>query len=246
METLSVGQFSLVANLMSFTIATMGASALFFFLSRDSVAPQYRSALTLTGLVVAIAAYHYFRIAESWHDAYALEGGAYVASGAGFNDAYRYADWLLTVPLLVIELVLVLGLAKEETRSLSTRLATAAAVMVLLGYPGEVAESTGTRIVFWVLAMIPFLYILRVLFTEFSSAIDRQKENVRGLVANARTVLLVTWSFYPLAYLGPELGLSGSSAETFVQVGYTIADVTAKAGFGMLIYAIARAKSEAA
>ena len=94
--------------------------------------------------------------------------------------------------------------------------------------------------------MIPFLYILRVLFTEFSSAIDRQKENVRGLVANARTVLLVTWSFYPLAYLGPELGLSGSSAETFVQVGYTIADVTAKAGFGMLIYAIARAKSEAA
>ena len=243
MEPLSVGQFSLVANLMSFTIAAMGASALYFFLSREIVAPRYRSALVLSGLVVAIAAYHYFRIAESWNAAYTLDNGVYVASGAGFNDAYRYADWLLTVPLLVIELVLVLGLSKEETRSLSLRLGGAAALMVALGYPGEVAAGTGTRLFFWAAAMLPFLYILRVLYTEFSGAIDRQAENVRGLVGNARTVLLVTWSFYPLAYLGPELGLSGSSAETFVQVGYTIADVTAKAGFGLLICAIAKAKS---
>lgn len=244
MESLSVGQFSLVANLMSFTIAAMGASALYFFLQRDSVAPQYRSALTLSGLVVAIAAYHYFRIAESWNAAYTFQDGAYVASGAGFNDAYRYADWLLTVPLLVIELVLVLGLSKVETRQMSLKLGGAAALMVALGYPGEVAEGTGARMFFWLAAMIPFAYILRVLFTEFSEGIDRQKDNVRGLVNNARTVLLVTWSFYPLAYLGPELGLSGAGAETFVQVGYTIADVTAKAGFGLLIYAIAKAKSE--
>merc|ERR1740129_441212 len=36
-------------------------------------------------------------------------------TGAPFNDAYRHMDWLLTVPLLLIEMLLV-GLA-EATRS---------------------------------------------------------------------------------------------------------------------------------
>ena len=243
MEALSVGQFSLVSNLMSFTVAAMGAAALYFFLSRDQVTPQYRPALVLSGLVVAIAAYHYFRIGESWQAAYAFQDGRYVSTGAGFNDAYRYADWLLTVPLLVIELVLVLGLSSRQTRSLATKLASAAAIMVALGYPGEVADSTGARLFFWTAAMVPFGYILYVLSTEFGDALSRQQENVQGLIALARRVLLVTWAFYPIAYLGPELGLSGAGAETFVQVGYTLADVTAKAGFGLIILAIAKAKS---
>ena len=59
----------------------------------------------LSTMVVGIAGYHYFRIFGSWEAAYVLEGGAYVASGTPFNDAYRYMDWLLTVPLLVVELL---------------------------------------------------------------------------------------------------------------------------------------------
>lgn len=39
--------------------------------------------------------------------------------------------------------------------------------------------------------------------------------------------------------------MTSPSATVGVQVGYAIADILAKAGYGVMIYAIARAKSEA-
>merc|ERR1711918_274667 len=78
-------------------------------------------ALCYTGLVTFIAFYHY-RIFHS------------------FNDAYRYMDWLLTVPLLLIEIVLVMKLSPEETKKQSLRLGVLSGLMILNGYPGEKEE----------------------------------------------------------------------------------------------------------
>ena len=80
-------------------------------------------------------------------------------TGVPFNDAYRYMDWLLTVPLLLIEIILVMDLSDEETVSKSWQLGSAAALMIILGYPGELIleqSKLGTRWIFWCLAMIPF------------------------------------------------------------------------------------------
>ena len=245
METLTTNQYALITNLMSLTIAAMGAAALFLFLSRSQVAPKLRPALTISGVVVAIACYHYFRIYDSFTAAYAFAEGLYQPTGKPFNDAYRYADWLLTVPLLVIELVAVLALAKPMARSLAVRLAVAALAMIALGYPGEVSGDTTTRWIFWGAAMLPWVYIMYVLFGQFGEAISRQPASVQPLVSTARLLVLITWAFYPIAYLGPELGFAGASGETFVQVGYTIADICAKVGLGLYIYFIARGKTEA-
>merc|ERR1712224_618294 len=114
------------------------------WLQIPNVAKKYRTALTITGLVTFIATYHYFRIFNSWNDAFDVKfddkTGDYAVSltGAPFNDAYRYVDWILTVPLLLIELILVMGLPAEETVSKSWTLGVASAVMVALGYPGEI------------------------------------------------------------------------------------------------------------
>ena len=67
---LTLFQYGLITNLMSLTVAGMGAAALFFFLSRPQVAPAYRPALLLSGIVVAIACYHYFRIYGSFSGDY--------------------------------------------------------------------------------------------------------------------------------------------------------------------------------
>lgn len=243
---LSVAQFSTVSNMFSLTIATMGASALFFFLSRSSVAPKYRPALMVSGLVVSIACYHYFRIYESWHAAYALTGSIFKETPVKFNDAYRYADWILTVPLLMVELIAVLALPRDQSRGLLPRLVVAATLMIGLGYPGEIASDSTTRWIFWTASMIPFLYILFVLFTELTRSLATQPVAVRGLVSAARGVLLVTWAFYPIAYAIITItGTESPVGQVALQVGYTIADITAKAGYGMLIYFMARAKSEA-
>ncbi len=245
MPTLSPTEYSLITNVMSLCCAAMLAGALFFFNARWQVAPKYRPAMLISALVPSIACYHYFRIFESFSRAYTLTNGSYVASGLPFNDAYRYADWLLTVPLLVIELVAVLALPKSVSRGLIIKLSSAAALMIALGYPGEISSNVTTRWTFWALSMTPWLFIMYTLFTEFSQAYSRQSDEVKSLVGAARGLLLLTWSFYPIAFLAPMVGLAGGTAECALQIGYTVADIVAKVGLGIYIYVIASTKSEA-
>lgn len=244
MSEITVGQFNLVYNAFSFTIAVMGAATAFFWLQRAHVAPVYRAALTISGIVTAIALYHYFRILDSWDGAFTVLNGEITQTGKTFNDAYRYVDWLLTVPLLLIELILVMRLTRSETLSKSLRLGGAAALMVVLGYPGEASGETSVRLVFWAAAMIPFVYIVYQLFVGLRDSLARQPEGARGLVNAARWITVLTWAFYPVVFLFPIIGLTGAATTAAVQIGYTAADILAKAAFGVLIYMIAVRKSE--
>ena len=243
MDTINLGQYLLVYNAFSFTFATMAAATLFLWFGRSQVAPAYKTALTISGLVCAIAAYHYFRIFESWGAAYEQKDGVLIVTGVAFNDAYRYVDWLLTVPLLLIELILVMRLTQSETTSKCLRLGFAAALMIILGYPGEIAADNGTRALWGTLSTIPFLYIVWELFKGLGESIERQPESVRKLVKDARLITFAAWGFYPIVYMIPYTGLGGGTVETAVQIGYTIADLVAKAGVGVLIYVIAVRKS---
>jgi bacteriorhodopsin len=222
----------------------MLAAFVFFILGQSRLAPKYRISLIVSALVVGIAAYHYFRIAESWGHAYTLTGGVYKPTGIPFNDAYRYVDWLLTVPLLLVELILVLNLKREESSSLLTKLTIAAFLMIATGYPGEISSDGTTRAVWGFISTLPFAYIVYILWVELGKVMGNQPERVRVLFRNMRLLILATWGFYPIVYMAPFIGLSGASADVSIQVGYTIADVLAKAGYGVLIYAVARNKSE--
>ncbi len=242
--TLSAGQYDLVYNSFSFVIAAMGASLLFFVLIRGSVAPRHRLAITLSSIVVAIALYHYVRIFNSWVDAFTYTGGVYIQDGIPFNEAYRYVDWLLTVPLLLAELVVVLRLDQGKTRSLLVRLTVAALAMIVAGYPGELAAADSTAKIVWgVVGTLPFIYIVYVLFVELGNSLGRQAPGVVRLLSGLRWILLITWSVYPIAYFLPVIIDDAVTAELARQVGYSAADVLAKPLFGLLVLAIALAKS---
>jgi bacteriorhodopsin len=248
--SLSSGQFLLVYQMLSITIATMGAAFIFFVLARTQVGEKYRPALLVSAIVVGVACYHYVRIFNSWTEAYGISAGSdvYAATGIAFNDAYRYADWVLTVPLLLVEAVAVLALAPNIAGGMIARLALAAFIMIVTGYPGEISDNTGTRLLWGTISTIPFIYILYVLWVQLGQAMEKQPERVRILTRNLRLLLLGSWGFYPIAYLLPVvLGGSGLSASGLValQVGYSLADIIAKAGFGVLIYFIAREKTMA-
>jgi bacteriorhodopsin len=244
-ESLSVGQYGFIANAFSFGLAVMASATLFLWLMKSQVAPAYQMAITISGLVTAIAAYHYLQIMLSWDNAATVNTGQVLATGEGFNRAYRYVDWLLTVPLLLIELILVMKLSNSETFSRSVKLGGAAALMIILGYPGEVAETMQTRLIFWVLSMIPFLYIVRELVVGLKESISKQPDTVKGLIKGAAYLVIVSWAFYPIVYLLPLIGISGSDALVAVETGYTIADIVSKAVFGLLIFVIAMRKSVA-
>jgi len=152
-------------------------------------------------------------------------------------------DWLLTVPLLLIELILVMKLPKAETVALSWKLGLASAVMVALGYPGEIQDDLSVRWFWWALAMVPFAYVVITLVAGLNEATSKQPESVKGLVAAARYLTVVSWLTYPFVYIIKNIGLAGTVATTYEQVGYSVADVVAKAVFGVLIWAIASGKS---
>ncbi|MGB1724308.1 MAG: bacteriorhodopsin, partial [Ilumatobacteraceae bacterium] len=132
-------------------------------------------------------------------------------------------------PLLVIELLIVLGVANEVRKGLMRKLVPATVLMIALGYPGEVSSDTGTKWLWWVLAMIPFVYILWVLYGQRQEASSRESGAVAGAIKNATVVLLVTWCVYPIAYLFPVFDANSQGLEVLRQVGYTFADITAKA-----------------
>jgi len=247
MEVTTIGQYELVYNAISFGIAAFAAATIFFWFGRSQVAPQYRVAVTITGLVTFVALYHYLRIFESWRAAYNVANGTLTATGVPFNNAYRYVDWLLTVPLLLVELILVMRLPASESVSKSLRLSIAAALMIVLGYPGEVSGGIDTaRLIWGLISMVPFVYIVYSLYVGLGESISRQPENVRGLVRLARNLTVFSWFFYPIVYFAPfVLPMSGGTATAVIQTGYTIADLTSKAIFGLLIYTIAVRKSEA-
>jgi bacteriorhodopsin len=196
-------------------------------------------------MVTFIAGYHYLRIFDSFK--HATTDGTVLLDGSqnAFNEAYRYVDWLLTVPLLLVEVVAVLALTAAVSRSLIMRLVPASAAMIALGYPGEISEVQGTQILFGVLSTIPFLYILYVLFVELGKSLDRQPAGVAETVGRLRLLLIATWGVYPIAYIFNIVGDASASSFVTVQVGYTIADVLAKCVFGLTILKIARMKSMA-
>lgn len=243
---LTVGEYSLVYNMLSFCIASMVFSGLFFIIAKDRVAPQYRMSIILSTMVVGIAGYHYFRIFGSWEAAYVMEGASYVASGTPFNDAYRYMDWLLTVPLLVVELLLLCSVAAERKEGLIFNTVVATVLMLIFGYLGETSGGTSltdARGIFGFLSTVPFAYIVWVLWNEVTVAMADKEGHLKVLYRNIRLLLLFTWGYYPIVYMAPFV-MDAAAATVNVQVGYTIADVAAKAGYGCLIYAIAKAKSD--
>ncbi len=243
MEKLVTSNDQLVYNAFSFAVAAMAISFVYYLVSRSRVSPAYRSAVTMSAMICGIAAYHYWRMFNNFSD------------GAPWNEGYRYADWLLTVPLLVAELVAVSGIAKDKVKGVTTKLAVAAVLMIAFGYPGEIAEpGSSASMMWWAIAMVPFLYILWELFAgEVGKALKGQSGEIGKKLNNLRYVLLVTWTVYPIAYLlgdsesflAKAFDLSAGDSSTLIQVGYTVADVLAKPGYGLLILGIAIARSKA-
>ena len=246
MLKLDSNQWNLIYNIFSFGLVSMLACTVYTLVSQQRVLAKYRNALVMSSMVTFIAAYHYMRIFNSFNESSADMTVNISGAQGSFNEAYRYVDWLLTVPLLLVEVVAVLALTKSVSTSLITRLVPASAAMIALGYPGEISSDQNTQIMYGVLSTIPFLYILYVLFVELGKSLANQPAGVAETVGRLRLLLIATWGVYPISYiLG--MGEGMASAEQFigVQVGYTIADVLAKCVFGLTIFKIARMKSMA-
>merc|ERR1712146_683517 len=193
---------------------------------------------------------------NSWVDAYsytagtvvdgALEMKAPTLTGVPFNDAYRYMDWLLTVPLLLIEILLVMNLSAEEYNSKAWVLGLGSALMIVSGYYGElvVTGDLTPRWVCWFASMAFFLYIVYELLVGLAAATASEADPViASKIGTAQVMTVISWCTYPVVYLFPMLGFSAAKAVVSIQMGYCVSDIISKCGVGLVIYQISYAKS---
>jgi bacteriorhodopsin len=242
---MSTDQYLTVMNVFSLSVALFAGFAALFILLRRNVAPAYSIAVSMMAAIMIMAGYHYFRIYSNWGVSFALRGGEFVPTGYPFSYAYRYADWLGTVPLLVTASILVLDLGRDKSTSLVSRLSVSAVLMVLLGYLGEGEYSNmAVRATWGAAASLPFGYILFILWGEMTQVLHFESARVRVLFSGLRFMLLASWGFYPVVYMLPLFGLGGPEHTALIQIGNSAADLLAKIGVGLMILAIAREKTE--
>ena len=243
-------QYQAVYNVLSFALASMMATTLYLWFRMFAVKDQYQSAVCISGLVTFIAAYHYIRIFNSWVDAYSYAPDVKdpTLTGVPFNDAYRYMDWLLTVPLLLLEIIFCMTLSPEETSKEAWSLGISSALMIAVGYPGElvIKGNLSFRLVCFCFSFAVFLFIVYKLLVGLKGAIAKETNpDVASMLNQVCLATVVSWCTYPVVYLFPFLNLSGAQAVVGIQLGYCVSDVISKCGVGFLIYNITKAKSEA-
>ena len=249
-------QYQAVYNVLSFALASMMATTMYLWFRASAVSDKYKSAVYISGLVTFIAAYHYIRIFNSWVDAYHYAPGALVdgaletqnptLTGVPFNDAYRYMDWLLTVPLLLIEILLVMKLDEATYTGKAQTLGAGSALMIISGYYGElfVTGNLTPRWICWCLSMVFFLYIVYELLVGLANATNSETDPViKSKIQVAQVMTVISWCTYPVVYLFPMLGINAAQAVVSIQVGYCASDIISKCGVGLTIYQISYAKS---
>ena len=220
---------------ISFWIISMAlvASTVFFFLERDRVSAKWKTSLTVSGLVTLVAAVHYFYMRDVW-----------VATGST-PTVFRYIDWLITVPLLMIEFYLILSAIAKVPAGVFWRLMIGTLVMLVGGYLGE-AGYIGVWAGF-IIGMVGWIFILYEIFIGEAGKINAQSAPpaVRSAFSTMRWIVTIGWAIYPLGYFfGYLTGSSPESSANALNIIYNAADVLNKIAFGLIIWTVAVSESE--
>ena len=221
---------------ISFWLISMAlvASTAFFFIETQRVEGKWKTSLTVSGLVTLVAAVHYFYMRDVW-----------IATGET-PTVYRYIDWLITVPLLMIEFYLILRAIANVSSGIFWRLTIGTLIMLVGGYAGEAGYMNGW--LGFVIGMVGWFYILYEIFAGEAGKLSAEQapESVKSAFSTMRWIVTIGWAIYPLGYFYGYLatGDPAGSADS-LNVIYNLADVLNKIAFGVIIWNVAVTESEA-
>lgn len=221
----------------TFWIATnlMLAFTMFFFMEIGDVPMRWRRSVLVSGLVTGVAFWNYIYMRDTW------------VKTQQTPTVYRYCDWLITVPLLMVEFYLILGAVADISSSVFNRLFYGSIVMLLGGWAGEVGL-IGCLPGF-VIGMLGWFYIINEIYMGEAAQVSQKVTNsaVRMAYSTCRTIVGVGWIIYPLGYFicyliapgSPDAYAFGYQSQSVLSVIYNLADLINKGAYGMFIYAAA-------
>ncbi len=220
---------------ISFWVISMAlvAATAFFFLEIQRVSGKWKTSLTVSGLVTLVASVHYFYMRDVW-----VETGS-------TPTVYRYIDWLITVPLLMVEFYLILAAITKVPGGVFWRLMIGTLVMLIGGYLGE-AGVIGVWPGF-IIGMLGWVYILKEIFAGEASKISAESApaSVQSAFKLMRNIVTIGWAIYPIGYfLGYLTGAEPGSSDDMLNIVYNIADVVNKIAFGVIIWTVAVSETD--
>ena len=212
---------------ISFWVISMGmlAATAFFFLERGSVAAGWRTSVTVAGLITGIAFIHYMYMRGVW-----------ISTGDS-PTVYRYIDWLITVPLQMVEFYLILSAVKKMPSGIFWRLLIGSVVMLVGGYLGEAGYIN--KMLGFIIGMAGWIYVLYEIFSGEAGKAAAKSGNKALVTAFGalRMIVTVGWAIYPLGYVFGYL--TGGVDDASLNVIYNLADFLNKIAFGLVIWAAA-------
>jgi|TARA_B100001964_G_scaffold207331_1_gene239151 bacteriorhodopsin len=212
----------------TFWLVSIGclAATAFFFLESGLVAPEWRASIIVAGLITGIAFIHSMYMRNMW-----------VTTGDS-PTIYRHIDWLITMPLLIIEFYLVLSAVKKISSSIFWKLLIGALIMVSGSYAGQAGYiHSFLGFVIW---MTGWIFILYELSSGNTGKLVARSSN-NDLVTSfeiMRMIVTIGWTIYPLGYVFGYL--TGGLDSNTLNVIYNFGDFINKIGFGIVIWVVAR------
>ena len=209
----------------------MVAATVFFLMESLRFKGKWRTSMVVGALVTLVAAVHYFYMRDVW------------ASTGASPTVFRYVDWIVTVPLQMVEFYLILAACTVVAGGVFWRLLVGTLVMVIGGYLGEAGYINAT--LGFVIGMAGWIYILYEIFAGEASKISAESApaSVQTAFNTMRWIVTIGWAIYPIGYF---MGyMMGSADANSLNLIYNIADVVNKIGFCLAIWAAASTESEA-
>lgn len=247
-QIFSPAQYDLVFYFLVIAAFALAASFLYSWTSRSEVSVRYRPAVLASICITGVAAVSYLVLIVKWDTGYNLQSGHYVPNPESLLSVVpRYMDWSVTVPLLTAELIAVCAVAGKKARNLRASTMAAAFLMIVTGFIGAKVIDEGTNVgalVLWGLISTAFICYLypALMFAVRDSMGTLSPEAGRTLKA-AVTLLLSVFAVYPLVYAIPVFFDPTPRWTTGIQIAFSVADITAKVGFGALIHKVAKLRT---
>ena len=209
----------------------MVAATVFFLMESLRVKGKWRTSLVVGALVTLVAAVHYFYMRDVW-----------VSTGAS-PTVFRYVDWIITVPLQMIEFYLILAACTAIAGGVFWRLFIGSMVMLIGGYLGEAGFINVT--LGFVIGMAGWIFILYEIFAGEAGKVNAAEapDSVKTAFNTMKWIVTIGWAIYPIGYF---LGyMAGGADANALNIIYNLADVVNKIAFCLAIWAAATAESDA-
>jgi len=245
-------QFELVGHALVIGYAAQAAGFIYFAMTMNMTKGRNYRLSSIYGMIVMASAFILlYNQWKAWEDNFSLnEEGNYGADGKTlFSNGYRYLNWSIDVPLLLLQLVLVSGIDVGTGFNKNLQVTSSGLIMIYLGYIGQFYENdkkAGPLIIFGVIGCVFYIIMLAIVLQCLSHAKANFKtDSAKFKMMLVKWIFIIFWTIYPISYFMPVISYSANGV-VIRQFIYTIADVVSKVIYGIILTQICMAESDAA